>query len=92
MTLPLPETKLEFDNSCYVYLPEYFQEQVLSGFLHCLLVFKKRLCAKRAMWRDYAKFLEQLALELKHFHMPEVQDRLANLLFDDCKQGNEQVR
>lgn len=53
-----------------------------------LIKFKIALTEKIALWRESYLLLSKLATQLHRFHMPEVQDSLTQILFEDTDRGN----
>lgn len=88
--LPLSQNS---DEHChYSYLQEYISEQVYSKLLRHIITLQQNYTKTIALWRECSVMWDNLSHQLHSFHMPEAQDYLVHLLFDDIQRGNSQLR
>lgn len=73
-------------------MPDYTYEQVNRRLFQDLLVLRSNLSKKIAMWREMALFYKHLGAKVACFHVPEVQDTMLKLIYDDIKKSNPHVR
>lgn len=96
MTMGNPDLdRLQDGDDCgvnYLVLPEHQHESVYSALMTRLLAFKTVTKEKISMWREHCLWVEHFNKSIERFHLPEVHDRLAPLLFEDIQRGNTQMR
>ena len=56
------------------------------------MIYEANLRGMIGPWREHASFLENLALQIHLFHLPEVHDQFAPILFNLIQNGNSTCR
>lgn len=79
-------------HTCYLILPEYKSEKLYSELLTKVMTFEANLRMMIGPWREHAGFLEQFANLINLFHLPEVHDQFAPILFNLIQNGNSTLR
>lgn len=75
-------------NSHYLFLPEYRSEKIYSELLTKIIGYEANLRLMIGPWREHAGFLEKFAIQIHLFHLPEVHDLFAPILFNLIQNGN----
>jgi hypothetical protein len=89
---PDPQQDAVSTGSQYLILPEYKSERIYSELLTKIMTYEESLRSIIGAWREHAGFLEKFAQTIHLFHMPEMHDLFAPVLFKLIQNGTSVLR